>query len=434
MIGTLLLTFAACKKSPETIGNNLISDSNYIGVFHTDTVEVVCYSYLDSVSTRNASNALLGALNDPVFGSTEAGFYTQIRPSVAGQSFGNQPVLDSLVLQLYITGYYGDTNVMQTAHVFVLSDTLSMNGTYYNTSDVVTDATDHANGYQFMPHPRTKTSVFGTDTVGVPVVRIPLSEELGYTLLNLDTVDYSRPDLFKEHFKGLFVTCNSVAQDGAILSINLTSNTFTMLNLYYHDASTPDKAMRYDYYVTSSDTYFNHCEHDYSQGSPDFTDQVLNHQEALGQQQVYLQTMGGVRTRIFFPNLPQWQEAIEEGHVIINEAKLVLPVAQALMDSVYTAPSSLSLVGFNTDSTTYLLPDYFEGTTYFGGSYSASHHSTTFRISEYMQSVIDGKDDHGLCLGINGSSYNSQRMVINGPEATEGERMCLMVTYSIVNE
>ena len=92
-------------------------------------------------------------------------------------------------------------------------------------------------------------------------------------------------------------------------------------------------------------------------------------------------------------------------------------------------------MGFNEDNSTYLLPDYYEGANFFGGSYNTSKESVTFRISEYMQSVIMGKkDDYGLSLGINGGSYNAQRFVINGPEAPEGEKMRLEVTYSIVNE
>ena len=76
LTATLLIAFASCKKSPETVGNNLISGDNYIGIYHTDTVEVLCHSYLDSVATGNVTNALLGAMKDPVFGTSEAGFYT----------------------------------------------------------------------------------------------------------------------------------------------------------------------------------------------------------------------------------------------------------------------------------------------------------------------------------------------------------------------
>lgn len=435
MMGALILAFSSCRKSPETIGNNLISDNNYIGVFHTDTVEIVCHSYRDSVSTKNASYALLGAMKDPIFGTTEASFYTQVRPSVAGQSFGSSPVLDSLVLQLYIADYYGDTMAMQTAHAFVLNDTLSYDETYYSNSVLATDVIDHANNYQFMPRPHTKTSVIGNDTIGQTILRIPLSQELGNYLLNLDSSYYSRPDLFKQYFKGLYVCCTPVSQNGAILSINLTNNSFTMLQLYYHDAATPEKPMRYNYYVTSSDTYFNHFDHDYQQGSPEFVQQLLEGQETLGQERIYLQTMGGVKTFVQFPNLAHWTDSLENCYLIVNEAMLVLPATPQLVDSIYKAPSVLSLLGFNADSTTYLLPDYYEGTSYFGGSYDATRNVVTFRISEYLQDMImEKKENAGISLGINGSVYNAQRLVINGPEATEGEKMKLEVTYSIVNE
>lgn len=436
MIGALLLAFAACKKSPETIGNNLVSDDDYLGVYHTDTAEIVCHSYFDSINTTNATSAMLGAMKDPVMGTTEAGFYTQFRFSVAGQNFGSNPVMDSIVLQLYISGYYGDTTVVQTAHVYELADSLSKDETYYNYSEVATNAVDLANGFQFCPRPRTKVHILGTDTVRQPIVRIPLSADLGNALINMDTTAYSRPDLFKEAFRGLYVTCSSVSQDGAICSINLTSNTFTMLQLYYHDASTPDKPMRYNYYVTSSDAYFNHFDHDYTQGNAEFVGQLIDGQEDLGQSTLYLQTMGGVRARVRFPNLSHWTDSLENSHLIVNDARLILPVAPAAVDTVvYTAPTTLVLVGFNADSTTYLLPDYYEGTGYFGGTYNASTRTVTFRISEYLQSMImEKKDNAGLSLGINGAAYNAYRWIVNGPEAEEGERMRLEVTYSIVNE
>ena len=435
MIGTLVLAFASCKKSPETIGNNLISGDNYIGVYHTDTIEVLCHSYLDSVATGNVVNALLGGMKDPVFGTSEAGFYTQFRPSVAGQSFGSNPVMDSLVLQLCISGYYGDTTTLQTVRAYELTDTLSIQKTYYNFTTVATSITDHANGHQFRPHPRTKSYIIGTDTVPQPIIRIPLSQELGQYLMTLDTSAYSRPDLFKQQFKGLYLICDPVAMNGAITYINLTNNTYSLLQLYYHDAATPEKPMRYNFYVTSSDAYFNHIDHDYTQGSQDFVSQIIDDQTSLGQEEVYLQAMGGVKVWIKFPNLTRWTDTISDGHLVINEAKLILPASAVATDSIYKAPSVYSLIGFNGDSTTYLLPDYYEGSNYFGGSYSSSKQSVTFRISEYVQSIImEKKENMGISMGINGASYGAQRLVINGPNAPVGEKIRLEVTYSIVNE
>jgi hypothetical protein len=433
MIG--ILAFASCKKSPETIGNNLVSDDNYIAIYHTDTTEIICHSFIDSVATSNATNALLGAMRDPVFGNTEAGFYTQFRPSVAGQNFGNNPIVDSLVLQLCLIDYYGDTTVLQTAHAYELIDSLSFETTYYNHSTVAMDNIDHANGYQFRPHPRTKVHHIGTDTLAQPIIRIPLSQELGNYLVNLDTMAYSRPDLFKQYFKGLYVTCSPANLNGAVSSINLTNNTYTLLQLYYHNAAAPNKLKRYDFYVTSSDSYFNHIDHDYTQGSPEFVSQLLDDQAELGQSILYLQAMGGVKAKVYFPNICHWADTLEGCRLVVNEAKLVLPASLTLTDSVYKAPSNLILLGFNSDSTTYLLPDYYEGSTFFDGAYSSSKHSVSFRITEYLQNMIMKKKDNlGLSLGINGAAYNATRYVINGPEVATGEKMRLEVTYSIVNE
>ena len=435
MIGTLLLALAACKKSPETIGNNLISDNNYIDVCFTDTVEIECHSYFDSVSTKNTANALLGSMKDPIFGTSEASFYTQFRLSLAGQSFGESPIVDSLVLQLSITSYYGDTNIMQTVHVYELTDTLSASTSYYNHSNVAVNPIDYANSYQFSPRPNTTTHPIGTDTVNHAIIRIPLSDMLGDYLINLDSTDYSQPDFFKESFKGLYVTCDPVSLPGAITYINLTDNTNTLLQLYYHNAATPEKPMRYDYYVTSSDTYFNHIDHDYYQGSPEFVDQLVNGNTSAGQQTAYLQTMGGVRTRLYMPNLEHWCDSLEGSHIIINEAKLILPTNETMVDSIFRRPTSFVLVGFNADSTTYLLPDYYEGNNYFGGSYVESEQAIVFRISEYMQKVVLGrKENYGLSLGINGAGYNAHRLVLNGPQSTAENKMRLEVTYSYVNE
>ena len=434
MIGALALALASCKKSPETIGNNLISDNDFIGIYHTDNVVIYSHSYLDSIGTKNVSNALLGSMNDPIFGLSQAGFCTQFHLSAEGQSFGDNPVMDSLVLQLSLSGYYGDTMAWQTVHAYVLTDTLSFYEDYNNLSEIPYDPIDQANGFQFCPRPKTTTHVVGTDTINSAIIRIPLSAELGNYLMNLDPEAYSEPDLFKELFKGLRLECSPVTGDGNVSYINLTANTITQLQLYYHNQSVPNNLMRYNFYVTSSDTYFNQITHDYSMGESEFVSQVVEGDTARGQQKLYLQTMGGVRAKLVFPEIPHWQDTCEGGHIVINEAKLIIPAADE-DSSVYTKPHTMVLVGLNADGTTYILPDYLEGSSYIGGTYNANTNTITFRISEYLQNLVQNKKENlGISLGINGAAYNSQRIVVNGPEAQQGERMRLSITYSIVNE
>ena len=431
----LVLAFSSCKKMPHTIGNDLIDDNNYINVFFTDTAQVTCHSFLDTIGTKKVRYALLGGINDPVFGLTEAGFYTQFRFSSAGQNFGSAPVLDSVVLQLSLARVYGDTTAWQTVHVYQLTDSISSSDPYYSYSTVPCDLTDLANGFSFRPSLKSSNLIMGGDTITHPVIRIPLSHEFGQFLLQIDSSAYTNPDLFKNYFKGLCVTCDAVSQNGSVSSIELTNNTLTMLQLYYHDAAMPQNALRYHYYVTSDDNFFNHFDHDYTQGSPELAQQLLQGQTQLGQQKTYLQSMGGVRTRISFPNLPHWADTLKQGHILINEAKLILPAPPDIDTTCFTAPNKLVLIGFNADNTTYILPDNFEGDSYFGGSYNAHSKTVTFRISEYAGRIVLNKtENHGLSLGIEGASYNAYRWIINGPEAAEEQRMKLEVTYSIVNE
>lgn len=435
MICFMAMGLVSCKKTPDTIGNDLIDENNYINVFHTDTVEVVCHSYLDSIGAKNVRYALLGSMYDPVFGQTQAGCYTQFRFSSSGQNFGTAPVIDSIMLQLALANVYGDTMTLQTLHVYELTDSISSTESYYSHSTVPVGSIDLANGYQFRPHPKTSNYIIGTDTISQPIIRIPLSNEFGTYLMQIDSSAYYNPDTFKEHFRGLYLTCDAVSETGSISSINLTNNTLTRLQLYYHNEATPQNTLRYYFYVTSADNYFNHFDHDYTQGHPDLVQQLMEGDTTLGQQQVYLQSMGGIRTRILFPNLSHWADTLDKSHIVINEAKLVLPATPDIDTTFFNAPSKLVLIGFNDDGTTYILPDNYEGESYFGGSYSAASRAVTFRISEYMESIIlNKKPNHGLSLGIDGAAYNAYRWVINGPEATEGNPMRLEVTYSIINE
>lgn len=436
MVFVLAATAISCRKSPNTIGNNLIDGDNYIGVYHTNATSITCHSLIDSIGTKNVNYALLGSMKDPVFGNTQAGFYTQLHLSSTQHKFGTNPVLDSLVLQLYIGNYYGDTTTLQTVHVYEMTDTLSSSASYYCYSEIPTGAIDHANGYQYHPHPNTAMSIVGNDTLGQPVIRIPLSQDLGNLIMNLDSSFYFSPDVFKKHFPGLYVITENVSENGSVCYINLTNNTYSQLQLYYHEADNPSKAMRYDFYVTANDVYFNRYIHDYTQGNAVFIDQVLNGDIASGQQILFMQAMGGVKALVRFPDIEHWADTIENGHIVINEAKLIIPADESYADTnVFLAPNSLFLVGRNQDGTTYVLPDNFEGATYWGGTYSRKTQSVTFRISEYLADVINGtKPNLGLYLGVNEAAYSAARFVAAGPESAQENKLRLEVTYSIAGE
>ena len=437
IVSVLAIFGFSCSKTTETIGNGLLSDSDHIGVAFTDTLHIACYSQLvDSMPTKGYSTVLLGSMMDPVMGMTDAGVITQLHLSSTNHYFGDNPVIDSVVLQLSLTGYYGDTTTWQTVHVYELADTLSATESYYQFSDIDTKYEDLANGFQFRPRPRTKNTVVGNDTLSYPVIRIPLSNSLGEQLAAADSSIFSSTESFKEYFYGLKICCESVYQGGAISYINPTSNTITQLQVYYRE--TPDaNPMRYYFYITSEDVYFNQYLHDYTLGSPEFVQQVIDGQTEMGQQQLYLQSMGGVRCVLRFTDVLDWAETLKEegSHLIINEAKLVLPFGGEESDTLLAPPTSLALLNIKNDTVTSLLPDYLEGTSYYGGNYSSDKKNVTFRVSEYLQELILGSyTSQGLYLSITGASFNAQRWVMAGPESAQEQALRCEVKYSIVKE
>ena len=115
----------SCKKEFDSIGLELQNEEDRLGNTFTDTTTLIAYSMIeDSIVTGNLSNAIIGYVNDPVFGRTQAGFYTQFDLSGTNVSFGNSPEFDSLVLSLQYAGYFGDTLSALSIKVYELTEAL----------------------------------------------------------------------------------------------------------------------------------------------------------------------------------------------------------------------------------------------------------------------------------------------------------------------
>ena len=211
LISALAILCLSCSKTTNNIGNGLLPEGDGIGVYYTDSIRIDCHStVIDSMSTKGMSAFLLGSLLDPVMGRTDAGFFTQLHLSSTNHSFGTDPVIDSVVFQLSLDGWYGDTSTLLTVHVYELADSLSGSDTYYQFSEVDTKPIDLANGYQFHPHPKSYQTILANDTVTQPVIRIPLDNSFGEMLAAADTAIFGSAEAFKQFFYGLKVSCESV--------------------------------------------------------------------------------------------------------------------------------------------------------------------------------------------------------------------------------
>ena len=73
-----LISFSACKKTPEKIGNDLQPTNSYITVDFTDGQDFVTSTFtVPYLSTKQLGYAFIGNMNDPVFGNSNYDFFTQ---------------------------------------------------------------------------------------------------------------------------------------------------------------------------------------------------------------------------------------------------------------------------------------------------------------------------------------------------------------------
>lgn len=434
------LFLCSCRKRPEKIGSNLQPDNSLITTYFTGDADIISYvDRIDSLSTSSASYTLLGNTNDAVFGNTYYSFYTQFSTSSTFLDWTGNPICDSIVLQLYYENYYGDTNTVQKATVFELSE--PMHGidsvAYFSNSNLAVEDLPIAE-YSFVPKPSTLSNI-DSDTLNAAVLRIPLNNDFGQKFLDTVNKPLSDSDKFKELFKGLYVTSDiddsqAGLKKGAALYFSLSSSN-SYIRLYYHNDY---DTTFYDFSVTSGDARFNHFDHD-------FNNSVISFNDTTKSQYLYVQGAAGVRSWINFPNLLEWAQETkgQNGHLIINQAKLILNGSPAIVEGVendtatFKPITDLVVVAADGEGGYTLLPDQYAGAAYYSGTYDEETNQLYFRISEYITDIILKNDPsicHGLYFYTNYGSYNPRRWVFNGPGNADSTALKLELTYSIVKE
>ena len=422
-----LISFSACKKTPEKIGNDLQPTNSYITVDFTDGQDFVTSTFtVPYLSTKQLGYAFIGNMNDPVFGNSNYDFFTQYSLSTSSLYWGDGAVADSVVLCMAYNGYYGDTiDKPLTAKVFEIIEDMYADSTYRSNMVLECEPDELAN-YTFVPRPLTPIDT----VIDRGVLRIPLDVSIAEKLVA--NGPYETNDGFKEQFKGLRVMCEKNEVPASAVSFNLT-HSYSYLRVYYHnDIDT----LSYDFRVTSSDVRFNHYTHDYSNSEITLFDTVNN-------PKLYVQGAAGTRVWVKFPNIQAWARNIADSlntNIAINEAKLIL--SGAVTDTaMYNPPAKLvaAAAKFDTDTTYAILPDQYISSEYFGGSYSAETAQVWFRITEYLQNVIQNglyaTQCDGILIYVDQGSSSPHRWAFYGPQTTEEDkRIRLEIVYSMIND
>jgi len=398
---------------------------------------IKAYTVTDELQrTDETTNNLLGTFNDPVFGKTIVDFAFQLRlPSFP--NFKKNDIIDSLVLYVAYKELYGDTITPQKLKVYELGSDLVFDDKYYQDVNLKSLAKNEVLAdFNYIPKFRrdsltnlyASTKKYPKDTV-TQEIAIHLDQSLAKKLMATDSVTLSDNELFIKHFKGLYVESGDLNQGGTIMK-TLGSG----LVLYYRKDNDTTKYV-YNFKISKNAARVNRFYHDYSKTAFATNLDKKGNQDSL----IYLQTTGGLASRILIPNLDNWRDS---ANIAINKAELIFHVDQTFTDTAkYLPPYQVILsaitksVVTNNDSL-YFPSDLSFSQAYFGGIYNMADGTYRFNIAKHMQELISKKKDNSGYLRDNYGFYLSTadrnktfgRVVLKG--ATSKTGIQVEITYS----
>lgn len=318
----IILALNSCTKNEDSIGLDFQPPSDRLGTNFSDSTEISAYSVIeDSIVTSGLSQNVVGWINDPFFGITQAGFATQFHLPSRDVQFSGNPVLDSVVLVISYRGFYGDTNSGVNFKVYELDESLSSSATYHQFFNVNTKQKPLNNNPSLYYQTRISTPIMSaTDTTNAQF-RIKLKTSWGQSKIfdksgQSELFDNTN---FKEYFKGLLITAENSIGAGHMVYLGINKSTVSGIYFYYH---TTESNQTFRLLVEDDCVRANKYDHKgYAGATVQFRNQVLNHDTTLGAQELYLQPGGGVNAYLKFPSI---REQFKDRRVIINRAELVI--------------------------------------------------------------------------------------------------------------
>ena len=388
--------------------------------YHIDTSSVIKVSTLrqDSLTSERRDRSLLGAMSDPVFGKSTAGFLTQFRLSSNDVDFGEDVQLDSVVLLLKYQSGIGDTTDLQHVRVYEILEDLYFDSIYYSNIDISNyyNEADPVSDFEYFPTP------------GADSLLIRIDDQIGEKILFADTSHLVDNTSFLEYFKGLYLEVPAVDQGGSIIYFNLSGGD-SRLTVYYNNST--EDSLKYEVVINSNCTWLNVFDHDYI-GSE--AGAIVNDSTIINGN-VYVQTMAGLRAHAKIEFSDTLLQLSNEG-ISINKAELRIPVAQEYVTEGMFIPGNLQVFNALDDGTNEFIGDIFLGEEYHGGFYDEGTGEYAFNIAKYVQGLLDHELDfrlknNGMFIIIRDSRISANQVVLKND--LQGEKIRLEVIYTVIN-
>ncbi len=425
---TLVVVFFSCKDPNSIAGSNYLLDGTLINT-QVDTFSVKAYTVRENPLRTDGVNGstayILGNMDDPIFGKSFASIYTQLRLPSNDIDLGTPTTLDSVVLTLEYSGFYGSLETLQSVRVYQITEAMDKDSKYYSDKEFDYNIIPLGQKDRFLPN--VADSIYVLGDLKKPHLRIRLNDSFGDSLLaQSGGTNFSNNEVFLDYFKGLFITTDVNRPGKGMMYFDLNSS-LSKLTVYYHSDTV---ASTLDLKINSSSAKSNLFTHDHSSiinnALNDTLDSIL-----------YVQSMAGVKAKIMIP----FDKIRSLGKIAINKAELVFSTiyADTGIASTFTPPAQMYCIRDSaaTGNVNALVIDMLEGSSYYGGfrndaknKIDQSIYTYKFNLSNHFQAILnDAYDDHGLLLITFPSSQISDRVLIgSGNHSTSSIQLNLTYT------
>jgi len=389
----LAVLASSCKKEVLKIGGDLLPSSDFVTVKSIDTLSVFSYTmFNDSARTDLPTLSYLGQTFNPFFGSSSAGFVSQIRLSY---KWNPEPfTIDSVKLYLHIISVEGGvTDAVHSLEIAEIGNQIYPDTAYYSSTDPDTAGLFRVTDI-VLPKLRT-------DTVNDIELKLPGNGVAFGEYLTRDTskLFYNNKIAdFRSYFKGLFIQMTP-SNDPYLISLSLAynqTNYYNYFTMYVHDTAHITKTYSFILDAKNINASYNVFSHDFTTATQG--DKMIHMNTTYKDTLSYLQSLNGVYTKISLPGLQNIKNDPLYSKISINRARLVVPVYfKSSSENPYISkalPPSLRLRYKSSTGARFDVPDYTLASssdvyhTFFDGKLDTVAQVYNFNIPAFVQAYL----------------------------------------------
>lgn len=404
----------------------------------------------DSIITSGTERSVLAYFKDPVFGITTSNMALAATLPNSSLKFGTAPVLDSAVLVLPFSGFYGDSlNSTFTAEVRQLNELLYFTTpkAYYNTKiwskkdPIIGSGSFTANYKDSITLPDIRAGLADTVRKVPAQIRIKLDPNfITNNIINADSANLASSEAFANYFKGLYVSLkqSSITNNGGFFLFDTRTQGGARIDLFYKNtnaAGTRDTVtVAFPINGVSGNAV---SEITWNINNTPVKTALENN---INNPTLYLKGLAGTKVKVSFPNINSLKSL--GTNVVINRAELIISVVNGTQTPYKPLPA-LRIYRWDIANQPQPIPDEnqgdprFLGPGFIGGFYSAKNNNYIINLTGYIQDLMSGKTtDYGTFITTYDLLTNSNKLsfpgrsVVGGGSNTEGYKMRLKVYYT----